>query len=81
MDYPMGPTGKLAAAKLVRFIVTGSIVVTFLVLAPVVWSAIKDPSKPTPTPPEWAWLVIVMAAWAIAVVIRVRRMATRLPSH
>jgi len=74
MDDSMAPTGKAAAAKLVRFIVVGSIVATVLVMAPVVWSGVTNPSKPSPTPLEWAWLVIVMAAWVVAVVVRSRRL-------
>src|ERR1700722_13721466 len=54
------PTKELAR-KLVRFLVIGSTVVSFLIITPIFWVALTDPKASLPTPLMVVWGVLVIA--------------------
>jgi hypothetical protein len=58
------PTKELPR-KLVRFLVIGSTLVSFLIITPIVWVALTDPKASLPTPLMVVWGVLVIAIYLV----------------
>jgi hypothetical protein len=62
------------ASEFARFLVLGSVAVTNLIVAPILWFGIRTPDKPTLSPPMVLWIAGVILAWCATVLVKSRRL-------